>query len=85
MADSANLDDDLRRAICLAIRAGATPRHVPAAIIAVPDIPRTRSGKITELAVRDVIHGRAIKNTEALANAEALAFFEALPELQKPD
>ena len=84
MTDGANLDDDLRRAICTAIRAGATPRHVPAAIIAVPDIPRTRSGKITELAVRDVIHGRAIKNTEALANAEALAFFENLPELQKP-
>jgi acetoacetyl-CoA synthetase len=85
MANGANLDDDLRRAICMAIRAGATPRHVPAAIIAVPDIPRTRSGKITELAVRDIIHGRAIKNTEALANAEALAFFENLPELQKPD
>ena len=61
---------------------GATPRHVPAAIIAVPDIPRTRSGKITELAVRDIIHGRAIKNTEALANAEALAFFKNLPELR---
>ena len=64
---------------------GATPRHVPAAIIAVPDIPRTRSGKITELAVRDIIHGRAIKNTEALANAEALAFFEDLPELRQSD
>ena len=82
MADGANLDDDLRRAICMAIRAGATRRHVPAAIIAVPDIPRTRSGKITELAVRDIIHGRAIKNTEALANAKALTFFKNLPELR---
>ena len=72
----------LRRAMCTAIRAGATPRHVPAAIIAVPDIPRTRSGKITELAVRDIIHGRAIKNTEALANAKALTFFKNLPELR---
>ena len=85
MADGANLDDDLRRAICTAIRDGATPRHVPAAIVVVPDIPRTRSGKITELAVRDIIHGRAIKNTEALANAEALAFFENLPELRQSD
>jgi acetoacetyl-CoA synthetase len=53
------------------------PRH----IIAVPDIPRTRSGKITELAVRDVIHGREVKNTEALANAEALDHFRNLPQL----
>jgi acetoacetyl-CoA synthetase len=76
------LDDRLQQAIRAAIRAGATPRHVPAKIIAVPDIPRTRSGKITELAVRDIIHGRAVKNTEALANAEALAFFTDLPALQ---
>ena len=82
MAEGASLDDNLKQAICGAIRAGATPRHVPAAIIAVPDIPRTRSGKITELAVRDIIHGRVVKNTEALANAEALAYFENLPELQ---
>ena len=76
------LDDRLQQAIRAAIRAGATPRHVPAKIIAVPDIPRTRSGKITELAVRDIIHGRPVKNTEALANADALAFFADLPELQ---
>ena len=68
--------------IQLAIRQGASPRHVPAFIIAVPDIPRTRSGKITELAVRDIIHHRPVKNTEALANAQALAYFENLPELQ---
>lgn len=81
MAGDALLDDNLIGAIKSAIRSGATPRHVPAIIIAVPDIPRTRSGKITELAVRDVIHGREVKNTEALANAEALAFFKDLPEL----
>jgi len=82
MADDARLDDDLKQRISAAVRAGATPRHVPAVIIAVPDIPRTRSGKITELAVRDIIHGRAVKNTDALANAEALAFFKDLAELK---
>ena len=81
MAAGANLDDDLTAAIKARIRSGATPRHVPRHIIAVPDIPRTRSGKITELAVRDVIHGRLVKNTEALANAEALAHFANLPQL----
>ncbi|MEM1230562.1 MAG: acetoacetate--CoA ligase, partial [Pseudomonadota bacterium] len=59
------------------IRTGASPRHVPAVIHAVPDIPRTRSGKIAELAVRDAIHGRPVKNTGALANPEALAYFTA--------
>jgi acetoacetyl-CoA synthetase len=54
---------------------------VPARIVAVPDIPRTRSGKITELAVRDVVHGRPVKNVEALANPEALAHFKDRPEL----
>jgi acetoacetyl-CoA synthetase len=54
---------------------------VPARIIAVADIPRTRSGKITELAVRDVVHGRPVKNLEALANPDALALFRDLPEL----
>ncbi|MCQ3943064.1 MAG: acetoacetate--CoA ligase, partial [Alphaproteobacteria bacterium] len=64
------------------IRAGATPRHVPAKIVQVADIPRTKSGKITELAVRDVIHGRPVKNTEALANPEALKLYEGLQELR---
>jgi len=82
MTDGAMLDGRLEADIRAAIRAGATPRHVPARIIAVPDIPRTRSGKITELAVRDIIHGRPVNNTEALANAEALTFFENLPQLQ---
>jgi acetoacetyl-CoA synthetase len=63
------------------IREGTTPRHVPARIVAVKDIPRTKSGKITELAVRDIVHGRAVKNQEALANPEALALFKDLPEL----
>jgi acetoacetyl-CoA synthetase len=64
------------------IRTGASPRHVPAKIVAVADIPRTRSGKITELAVREVVHGRPVKNTEALANPEALALYRDLPALR---
>jgi acetoacetyl-CoA synthetase len=75
------LDGDLIARIRKQIRDGASPRHVPAKIIAVADIPRTKSGKITELAVRDVVHGRDVKNKEALANPEALDLFKALPEL----
>ncbi|SFC07787.1 acetoacetyl-CoA synthetase, partial [Marinospirillum celere] len=60
-----------------------TPRHVPAKIIQVADIPRTLSGKIVELAVREVIHGRPVKNQDALANPEALELFANLPELKK--
>ena len=82
MAAGAKLDDDLKAAIAGAIRKGATPRHVPAFILEVADIPRTRSGKITELAVRDVVEGRSVKNTEALANPEALEYFRDRPELQ---
>jgi len=81
MAGDRCLDDKLATAIKTRIRGGATPRHVPRHVIAVPDIPRTRSGKITELAVRDVIHGRPVKNTEALANAKALDYFRNLPQL----
>ncbi|NMM45294.1 acetoacetate--CoA ligase [Rhodospirillaceae bacterium KN72] len=76
------LTDDLIAAIKTRIRTNCTPRHVPAKVIAVADIPRTRSGKITELAVRDVVHGRAVKNAEALANPEALDLYKDLPELQ---
>ena len=65
------------------IRAGASPRHVPAKIVAVADIPRTKSGKITELAVRDVVHGRPVKNREALANPEALELYRDLAELRQ--
>jgi acetoacetyl-CoA synthetase len=75
------LDDALRDEIRARIRKNASPRHVPALILQVPDIPRTRSGKIVELAVRDVIHGREPKNVEALANPEALAHFRGRPEL----
>jgi acetoacetyl-CoA synthetase len=75
------LDDALRDRIRRTIRENASPRHVPAKIIAVADIPRTRSGKITELAVRDVVHGRPVKNVEALANPEALELYRDLPEL----
>ena len=76
------LDPDLEHAIRSKIRAGASPRHVPAKIIAVGDIPRTKSGKITELAVRDVVQGKEIKNLEALSNPEALELFRDLSELQ---
>ena len=75
------LDDTLRDRIKGQIRAGASPRHVPARIVQVADIPRTKSGKITELAVRDVVHGREVKNKEALANPEALELYRGIVEL----
>jgi len=77
------LDDDLKTLIKKQIRTGASPRHVPAKIIQVADIPRTKSNKITELAVRDVIHGRKVRNVEALANPEALDLYLGLEDLQK--
>ena len=76
------LDDALVATIRKKIRDGASPRHVPAKLVAVADIPRTKSGKITELAVRDVVHGRMVKNKEALANPEALELYKELPELR---
>jgi acetoacetyl-CoA synthetase len=75
------LDDDLVRRVRQTIRDNTTPRHVPAKVLQVADIPRTKSGKIVELAVRNVVHGRAVKNQEALANPEALAHFRDRPEL----
>lgn len=75
------LDDALEQQIRQVIRANTTPRHVPAKILAVTDIPRTISGKIVELAVRNVVHGEPVKNTDALANPEALAQFRDRPEL----
>ncbi len=77
-----HLDDDLRLRICQTIRKNTTPRHVPAKILAVTEIPKTISGKIVEIAVRDVIHGKAVANTDALANPEALDLYKNLPELQ---
>jgi acetoacetyl-CoA synthetase len=76
------LDDALRDRIKRQIRQNTTPRHVPGVIIQVTDIPRTKSGKITELAVRQVIHGLPVKNREALANPDSLDLFRDLPELQ---
>ncbi len=81
LREGAVLDDDLRDRIRRRIRENTTPRHVPARVVAVPEIPRTRSGKITELAVRAVIHGEPVRNVEALANPEALEHFRARPEL----
>ena len=78
----ATLDDELRARIATTIRQQTSPRHVPARIVAVPDIPRTRSGKITELAVADVVHGRPVKNREALANPDALDHFRDLEALR---
>jgi len=76
-----SLDDALERRLRDAIRRRASPRHVPAKILAVTDIPRTMNGKIVELAVREVIHGRPIGNRDALANPEALDEFADRPEL----
>ncbi|MGH8397534.1 MAG: acetoacetate--CoA ligase [Gammaproteobacteria bacterium] len=76
------LDDALSKKIKITIRDNTSPRHVPAKIIAVSDIPRTISGKITELTVRNVIHNRPVKNTDALANPQALEQYKNLPELQ---
>jgi acetoacetyl-CoA synthetase len=83
LRDGLKLDEALVNKIKRQIRTNATPRHVPAKICQVADIPRTKSGKIVELAVRNVVHGRPVKNREALANPEALALFEDLPELQR--
>ena len=82
LKDGIKLDDLLRDKIRQKIRSGASPRHVPAKIVQIADIPRTKSGKITEIAVRDVIHGRTVKNTEALANPEALDLYRDLTELR---
>jgi acetoacetyl-CoA synthetase len=75
------LDEALIKKIKTQIRQNATPRHVPAKIVEVTDIPRTKSGKIVELAVREVVHNRPVKNKEALANPEALSLFENRSEL----
>src|SRR5579883_31322 len=82
LRDGIALDDALRERIKKQIRDNTTPRHVPAKILQVADIPRTISGKITEIAVREAIHGRPVKNTDALANPQALNNFRNLAELQ---
>lgn len=82
LREGVTLDDELTKRIRQTIRDNTTPRHVPAKVLQVADIPRTKSGKIVELAVRNVVHGRAVKNQEALANPEALAHFRDRAELQ---
>jgi acetoacetyl-CoA synthetase len=83
LQEGLKLDDSLRDRIRHQIRDNTSPLHVPKKIVQVNDIPRTISGKISELAVRDVVHGRPVKNTEALANPEALGLFEGLEELEE--
>jgi acetoacetyl-CoA synthetase len=78
LTDGRVLDDALRERIRRRVREGASPRHVPHKIVQVADIPRTISGKISELAVRAVVHGRPVENREALANPEALDFFRGV-------
>ncbi|MBB3964680.1 acetoacetate--CoA ligase [Rhizobium metallidurans] len=82
LASGVTLTDELVKSIKARVRSGASPRHVPAKIIAVADIPRTKSGKIVELAVREIVHGRPVKNKEALANPEALDLFSKIEELR---
>jgi acetoacetyl-CoA synthetase len=81
LREGLTLEEDLEAAIRKQIRDNTTPRHVPARIVQVPDIPRTKSNKIVELAVREVVHGRPVKNEEALMNPEALEHFAERPEL----
>jgi acetoacetyl-CoA synthetase len=81
MSEGFTLTEEISSEIRARIKTNASPRHVPAKIIEVTDIPRTMSGKIVELAVREVIHDRPVKNTSAMANPEVLAQFRDLPEL----
>ena len=81
LQENLTLDDAFTKRIKETIRANTTPRHVPDKVLQVADIPRTKSGKIVELAVREVVHGRAVKNSEALANPEALEYFRNRAEL----
>jgi acetoacetyl-CoA synthetase len=81
LREGLTLDDALRDRIRRQIRANTTPRHVPAKIVQVPEIPRTISGKVVELAVRETIHGRRVRNTDALANPGALEHFRDRAEL----
>ena len=82
MADGATLTDELVGHIKASIRTGCTPRHVPALVLAVDDLPRTRSGKLAELAVTDAVNGREVRNTSALANPEAIWAIAQMAELR---
>lgn len=76
------LNDGLQQQIKQMIRTSASPRHVPAIILQVPDIPRTINGKLVEIAVRQVVEGLPVKNKDSIANPEALEYFKNRPELQ---
>jgi acetoacetyl-CoA synthetase len=80
LGDGLLLDDPLQEKIRTVIRTNTSPRHVPAKIIQAPDLPRTLNGKLCELAVREAVHGRLVKNQSALANPESLEFFRNLPQ-----
>ena len=81
LREGVELDEELRDRIRKTIHQNTTPRHVPAKILQVADIPRTISGKIVELAVRNIVHGRPVSNLDALANPESLEQFRNLAEL----
>jgi acetoacetyl-CoA synthetase len=81
LKEGLSLSPELMNSIKTRIKSNTTPRHVPAKILQVADIPRTKSGKIVELAVRNVVHGQPVKNVEALANPEALEQFRGRAEL----
>ncbi len=83
LKETLELTDALTEKIKAQVRDNCTPRHVPAVVLQVADIPRTKSGKITELAVRDVVHGRDVKNMEALANPDALELYKDLAALRQ--
>ncbi|MCZ3387109.1 MAG: acetoacetate--CoA ligase [Actinomycetia bacterium] len=83
LADGVALDENLVKAIKRTLRENCSPRHVPAQVVAVKDLPRTRSNKLAELAVADVVHGREVRNQEALANPESLEYFRDVPELSR--
>ena len=82
LRDGVALTDDLKARIRRAIRERASPRHIPAVVASVPDVPRTMSGKIAEIAVRETVHGGEVRNTTALANPESLAAFRDHPALR---
>jgi acetoacetyl-CoA synthetase len=81
LRDGLRLGDELSQKIRDTIRSNTTPRHVPAKIVRVSDLPRTISGKIVELAVRQIVHGQPVRNTDALANPDCLEQFRDRPEL----
>ena len=84
LRDGLTLDSALTERIRQHVRVNTSPRHVPAKVISIQDLPRTRNGKLVELPVRDVIHGRTVRNVEALANPEALELFRDIRALREP-